>query len=130
MPLSLLLALVLVPNVSMHELEPHFDHEQFCIAAQDIERRANADLGRWLDEYTRHGGMTVDCKTRAVELTLYVQLPFKDIPGRWQDRVHYQWSDDYCTDPAWAASITQRWKITLTIYSIADEHFSVRADCH
>lgn len=65
--------------------------------------------------------MTVDCETRTVELTLYVQLPFKDIPGSWQDRVHYQWSDDYCADPAWATSITRRWKIVLTIRWIASE---------
>jgi hypothetical protein len=127
---SLLLALFVVPSVSIAEPEPRFDHEKFCIAAQDIERRANADQGTWIDEYTRHEGMTVDCETRAVELRLYVHVPFKDIPGNWQDRVHREWSDDYCTDPAWAASIAQRWRIVLTIRSIGSEQFSARADCH
>ena len=127
---SLLAAVLLSPGVADADPEGPFNHEKFCIAVRDIERQSNAGRGKWLDDSTRHDGMTVDCEAHAVELKLYVKLPFSELPRNWQDRMERAWSDDYCGDAAWAASITHHWRVTLTVVSIADETVSWRADCH
>jgi hypothetical protein len=127
---SVLLALSVVPSQSVVEAEPSFDHEQFCNAATDIARLQNEDRGKWLDDHTRHDGMTVDREERAVELTLFVQGAFRELVGNWQDRTNYQWSEDYCNDPGWAAAINNQWRVVLTVHSSAGELFSARADCH
>jgi hypothetical protein len=67
---------------------------------------------------------------RAVELTLFVQGAFRELVGNWQDRTNYQWSEDYCNDPGWAAAINNQWRVVLTVHSSAGELFSARADCH
>lgn len=126
----LVAALFLVPGASVTEPEVPFSHERFCVAARDIEQQSNAGRGTWLDDHTRHDGMSVDCEARAVELKLYVRLPFRELPGNWQDRMGYAWSNDYCGDAGWAASINHHWSVTLTVSSVADETFSSRADCH
>jgi hypothetical protein len=127
---SVLLVLALLPSQRIAESEPSFDHEQFCLAAKDIERLQNEDRGTWLDDHTRHDGMTVDCEERVVELKLFVQGAFGELVGNWQDRTTYKWSEDYCTDPGWAAAINHQWRVALTVQSGAGELFSVRADCH
>ena len=105
-----------------------------------MDRQSNADRGKWLDDPTRHDGMVVDCETRSVELKLYVKLPFNELPRNWQDRMERTWSDDYCGDTAWAASITHHWRVTLIVVSIADEtplvarrlslRFAESGECH
>ena len=127
---SLIAAVLLSPGVADADPETPFSHDKFCVAVREIERQSNADRGFWLDETTRHDGMTVDCEAHSVELKLYVKLPFNELPRNWQDRMERTWSDDYCGDTAWAASITHHWRVTLIVVSIADEIVSWRADCH
>lgn len=107
-----------------------FDHGQFCAAAKEVAREANADVGKPVDPHTRSAGMRVDCAARSVELELRVDLPFSAIPDNWRDRTTLRWNDDYCSDPAWRQAITHHWKVTLLVASSAGEHFAVSADCH
>ena len=128
--LSAFLCFFFLLRVSIAATEAAFDHGRFCIGAQDVERRSNTAQGKWLDEYTRHDGMTVNCTERSVNLTLYVAVPFEQIEGNWQDRLNAAWSNDHCSDPAWAASIDNRWSIRLIVNSNTNETISLHADCH
>ena len=127
---SLLLAAIACAALLSQDASASFDHAWFCRAAQDVAHRANAQRGSSIDEHTRHEGMTVECASTSVELKLSVDVPFSAMPQYWQDRISMQWSDDYCSDPAWSEAITYRWNITLLVQSTAGETFSVRADCH
>jgi len=123
-------AAILIASATTAETELPFDHDRFCDAAKDTERRSNEDRGKWIEEDTRYDGITVSCENRTVEFKLFVQLGFIDIPGNWKDRTNYKWSADYCTDPSWAAAINNRWKVALVVRSAIGEDAYFRADCH
>lgn len=124
-PLLIPIAALLVAT----DLENSFDHSRFCYEASEVAQTANRDLGKWLDEFTRHDGVAVDCDARSIETKLFVRLAFKDIPGNWRDRTNFKWTEDYCNDPAWQAAINHQWKVSLTVTSVNEvERF--RAECH
>ena len=110
--------------------ESAFDHARFCHDAGKVMQTANGDRGKWLDEFTRHDGVVLDCEARAVETKLFVTIAFKDIAGNWRDRTNFKWNEDYCNDPAWQAAITHQWKVFLTVTSSVDEVEHFRAACH
>jgi len=110
--------------------EAAFDHARFCRDASEVVQTANGDRGKWLDEFTRHDGVVVDCEAQTVETKLFVALAFKDIPGNWRDRTNFKWNEDYCNDLAWRDAINHQWQILLIVTSSVDEVERFRAECH
>jgi hypothetical protein len=92
-----------------------FDQDEFCQAATEVARRANASAGRWLDRSTRHDGVRVDCESKTVEFRRFLNADPDSMRSDWEERKARDWNSNYCVDQDWREAIDNGWKITSTV---------------
>ncbi len=89
-----------------------FDHGAFCGQMQAAAAADSARPGTPIDRSARHGGMTVHCEDRAVEIRTLLDRPVMNGGIKTQER---GWRDDHCSDPEVAEAIANKWIIKATI---------------
>jgi hypothetical protein len=99
-------------NLALTPAPSSFDHGAFCqqmLAAAAVD---SARPGTPIDRFTRHGGMSVYCEDRAVEIRTLLDRPAMNGGVKTQER---RWRDDHCSDPNVAEAIANKWIIKATI---------------
>jgi hypothetical protein len=89
-----------------------FGHRAFCEQMLAAAAADGARPGTPIDRLTRHGGMSVHCEDRAVEIRTLLDRPAMNGGVRAQER---RWRDDHCSDPEVAEAIANKWIIKATI---------------
>jgi hypothetical protein len=78
------------------------------VAAARDEVRA----GSVIDRTTKHGGISVNCEDRTVDVRTLLSRPAKK---SWLQAQQRNWADDMCSDPAVADAIANGWRVTASI---------------
>lgn len=91
---------------------PGFDHRAFCEQMQAGAAQAEVQPGSAIDATTAHGGISVNCGERTVDIQTLLSRPARK---RWLREQERNWSDDICSDPIMADAMANGWQIVATI---------------
>ncbi len=89
-----------------------FDHRSFCQQMQEAAEREDVRLGTVIDRWTKHGGISVDCAHRSVDMRTLLSRP---VTKNWLKTEQRHWVDDICADPAVGEATSNGWKVTASI---------------
>ena len=111
-----MIALVLSLTVGAVGVQPNlsslFDHGAFCHQMQEAAAQADVRAGAVIDRWTKHGGISIDCDHRAVDIRTLLSRP---VTKSWLKTEKRHWQDDICSDPAVAEATMSGWKLTASI---------------
>jgi hypothetical protein len=106
-----------------------FDQDEFCLAVTEIAQHAKARSGRWLDRSTRHDGVAVDCESKTVKASRFLNTDPDAMREGWQARKQRQWNAAYCNDESWREAIDNGWSIVSALAFQSGDQLSLVAEC-
>jgi hypothetical protein len=103
-----------------------FDHQAACHHLRTAAAADHAQPGRVINNTTKHGGVSVDCETRSVEIRTLIS---RNMRRSWLKAQERNWRDDVCSDPVFNTAVGNGWKITQIIVVRGKVAAVFKADC-
>ena len=80
----------------------------YCLDLTHRAVRMNAQAGKWLDRFTRHDGVSVNCDDKRVEFSRFMAATPASMGDGWEDRQEREWNASQCSDAAFTAGDRKR----------------------
>lgn len=109
--------------------EAAFSHKVFCDAMRGVASQPAVQPGTQITRFVRHGGVSVNCDERIVEIRTLLSRPIKAMGKGWLRTQMKYWRDDNCSDPFMAQAIAQGWTLKAVIVVGTQEAASFTASC-
>ncbi len=127
--MSVASALALTIWLSVEPAKVTFDHEAFCKLMNFASFHPGVQDGLLVDKNIRHGGVSVNCEQRSVEVRTVLLRPLKTMGRQWLPSQMSYWSRDHCRKKLFAEAVAHGWTLSATVLVDAQIVASFRAVC-
>lgn len=101
----------------------------YCLDLTHRAVRMNAQAGKWLDRFTRHDGVSVNCEDKRVEVRRFMAATPASMGDGWEDRQEREWNATQCRDARSREAIEKGWTVRAIYTTAAGRNVSFDAEC-
>jgi hypothetical protein len=101
----------------------------YCLDLTHRAVRMNAQAGKWIDRFTRHDGVSVNCEDQRVEVRRFVAATPASMGDDWEDRKEREWNATQCSNPRSREAIERGWTVRAVYTTAAGRNVSFDAEC-
>jgi hypothetical protein len=101
----------------------------YCLDLTHRAVRMNAQAGKWLDRFTRHDGVSINCDDKRVEVRRFMAAAPASMGEDWENRLEREWNATQCRDPRSREAIEKDWTVRAIYTTAAGRNVSFDAEC-
>jgi hypothetical protein len=101
----------------------------YCLDLTHRAVRMNAQAGKWLDRFTRHDGVSVNCDDTRVEVRRFMTATPASMGEDWEDRLEREWNATQCSNPRSREAIEKGWTVRAIYTTATGRNVSFAAEC-
>ena len=101
----------------------------YCLDLTHRAVRMNAQAGKWLDRFTRHDGVSVNCDDKRVEVRRFVAATPASMGDDWEERRERGWNAEQCSNARSLQAIEKGWTVRAVYTTAAGRNVSFDAEC-